>query len=411
MTFSSTDEFTKTIKAASATTFIALAITSLLFLFGSPTGEPVIGLGRLRVVLALSTISYGPGFLHVYRMFEHEYYSPCSEKAEEEKKKSDLDLKVNNRIAIILLAPGLVLVYAAIFAEAVLMGVCVSRLCGPKVVQAAQFCGFEAIAMTPADAVGWIILALVIPWGAPFVPAIVANTFKTDPVYSWRKHVRNKQAVAIFGKIVFWGYATTLLGLAERFISEDPATYVPGNEELEWTFGQVLPLVMTFPLIMGMLEHFGKLPEYPLPEYQPAHSRLTFYFHLLCNCNTTFKALLTVDHGMWANLRKFMRLSKTTFLHEEHKVWIQGASSVDKFIERRRTIGKVRVEIQRYIEGAAGSREQKLHREEHFGLGKSELRYMDSIVEVLTLDAPKTLRKAKSFPGLLYFFFDANIKF
>jgi hypothetical protein len=401
MTFSSTNEFTKTIKAASATTFVALAITSLLFLFGSPSDEQVIGLGRLRVVLALSTISYGPGFLNTYREYEHDYYSPYWKKSEDDE--TNPDLKANERIGIILLSPFGILGIAAVFAEVVLLGVCVSRLCGPKVVRAAQFCGFETIAMTPAEAAGWTILAVVIPWALPFVPYIVAKTFKTDPVYSWRQHVRNKQAVATFGKIAFWGYTASLCGLAERFIHADPATYVPGNEELEWTFGQILPLVMTFPLVGEMAVHLGQLPKYPLPEYQPAHSRLTFYFHLLYNCNTSFKFLLMVDHGMWANLRKFMRLSKTTFLHGEHKVWIQGATSVEKSMERRRTIGKVRVEILNYIEGAARSREQKPHPKEHFGVGKSELRYMDSVVEVLTLDAPKTLRKAKSFPGSIPF--------
>src|SRR5271163_3501383 len=45
---------------------------------------------------------------------------------------------------------------------------------------------------------------------------------------------------------------------------------------------------------------------------------------------------------------------------------------------------------------------ENLHSEEPFGVAKSELQYMDFIVEVLTPDAtPKTLRKAKSFPGLI----------
>src|SRR5271170_2472593 len=82
-TFSSTDEFTNVVKSVSSATFIALTITSLLFLFGAPVGQNLIGLGRLRVVLALSTIAYGPGFLSLYRETEQHRFAPLMRKADE----------------------------------------------------------------------------------------------------------------------------------------------------------------------------------------------------------------------------------------------------------------------------------------------------------------------------------------
>ena len=172
-TFSSTEEFTNVVKGVSSTTFIALTITSLLFLFGAPLGQNVIGLGRLRVVLALSTITYGPGFLNLFRSVEMDRFAPLTQKADEQKTERDPRLKANARIKDILLWPAIVLVWTGIFSAGILFAVCVSRLSGTKVINAARFCGFADVAMTPAESVGWCILSLVIPLMMPLFPYLM----------------------------------------------------------------------------------------------------------------------------------------------------------------------------------------------------------------------------------------------
>jgi len=284
LTFSSTEKFTSSIRGASGATFIAIAITSLSFLFGAPNGENLVGLGRLRVVLSLSTISYGPGFLSIYRDSEEHRFAPLTHKIEENKT-NDPSNKANELIGNIIFSPIVILVYGGLIAEAILFGVCVSRLCGSGVVKAAHFCGFDNVAMTPAEAVGWCFLCFIIPWSMPFIPFFMIAIFKTDPVKTWRLHVRKKVITGVIGKIVFWAFTITLCALTERFLNEDPATFVPGNQEVQWTFGQILPMVLLIALFATLARHLGTMPSYPLPEYQPAHSRFTFYVHLLCNCS------------------------------------------------------------------------------------------------------------------------------
>jgi len=283
-TFSSTEEFTNFLKGVSSTTFIALTITSLLFLFGAPLGQNVIGLGRLRVVLALSTIAYGPGFLSIFRMTEIEKFAPLTQKAEEEKTKKDPRLKTNAKIKTILLSPTIVLVWAGIFSAGLLFAICVYRLSGTKVINAARFCGFPDVAMTPAESVGWCILSLVIPLTMPFFPILVIKISKSDPIMSWRRHVRNKEITSTIGKAAYWGYTSALCALTERYISSDPSTFVPGDNELQWSFGQILAIVMLFPILVGICNHLGKMPSYPIPDFQPSDSRLTLYLKLIANC-------------------------------------------------------------------------------------------------------------------------------
>ena len=72
-----------------ASTFMSLAIATLAFLYGAPPGQNPVGLGRLRVLLALSMIASGPGFLSVYRIEEEKLFSPLTAKSEEEKRKAN----------------------------------------------------------------------------------------------------------------------------------------------------------------------------------------------------------------------------------------------------------------------------------------------------------------------------------
>lgn len=283
-TFSSTEEFTSAVMLSSTTTFTALAITSMAFLFGTPNGQHLIGLGRLRVVLGLSAISYGPGFLNLYRSNESHRFAPLTYKAENLKTKNDPELHANDTISWLLLTPVIVIVWWGILAPAVLFGICVSRLSGSKVIKAAQFCGFEDVAMSPAESVLWCTLALVIPWSMPLFPFLMIAIWKSDPVTSWPRHMRKKSITGLTGKATYWGYTMALCGLTERYIWRDPSTRVPGDEELEWTFGQILAIVMLFPIFVSICKHLGKLPSYPVPEFQRSHSRLTLYLHLLFNC-------------------------------------------------------------------------------------------------------------------------------
>lgn len=406
-TFSSTDEFTNVIKSVSSTTFIALTITSLVFLFGAPLGQNLIGLGRLRVVLALSTITYGPGFLNVYRSVEKDQFAPLTDKVEEQKTEKDPKLKANARIANILLTPTLLLVATGICAAGILFAVCVSRLSGSKTVEAAQFCGFANVAMTRAESVGWCILSLIIPLAMPFFPVLVVKTSKTDPVLSWRRHVQAKEVTSLIGKAAYWGYTSTLCALTERYISSDPSTYVAGNDELQWSFGQILSVVLLFPIVVSISNHLGKMPSYPIPDFQPSDSRVTLYLKLLTNCETlTSGRFAYLDHGKWTNLRKFTRLSKVMFLHNEQFLWVEEAKSESEMKQRRKLLCKVRAEIRDYVELGDTKTESKnkilVCSEEDPILKSSSLKYMDSFIEALRPAVqPKRIRKAKSFPCML----------
>jgi hypothetical protein len=284
-TVSSTEEFTTGVKAASATTWIALAINSLVFLFGEPSGGPnSVGLGRLRVLLALSTISYGPGFLNVYRGQEKELFAPLTTKAAEQKIKEDPRLRANEHISSLFLSPLALLAFGGFAAEAILFGVCVSRLSSERVVTAAQFCGFSELAMSGGEAFSWCLLCLLIPWLTPFFPFLMIAVWKSDPVTSWRLHVRKKNITATVGKVIFWGLSAALCALTERFLSEDPASLLPGNQEQQWTFGQILSAIMLVTIILSIASHLSKLPSYPIPDFQPSNSRVTLYIQLLCTC-------------------------------------------------------------------------------------------------------------------------------
>jgi hypothetical protein len=284
-TVSSTEEFTSAVKAASATTWIALAINSLIFLFGEPSGGPnSIGLGRLRVLLALSTISYGPGFLNLYRSVEKDRFAPLTIKAAERKIAEDPRLKANDHINSIFLSPLVLLAFLGFAAEAILFGVCVSRLSSQRVVTAAHFCGFSEVAMSGAEAFGWCLLCLLIPWLMPCFPFLMIAVWKSDPVTSWRLHVRKKSITASVGKVIFWGLSATLCALTEKSLSDDPASLLPGNQELQWTFGQILSVIMLVTIILSIANHLSKLPSYPIPDFQPSNSRFTLYIQLLCNC-------------------------------------------------------------------------------------------------------------------------------
>jgi hypothetical protein len=284
-TVSSTEEFTMAVKQASATTWIALAINSLIFLFGEPSGGPnSVGLGRLRVLLALSTISYGPGFLNIYRILEKERFAPLTTKAAERKIKEDPRLRANDHISMFFLTPIVLLAFSGFAAEAILFGVCVSRLSSQRVVTAAQFCGFSELAMSGGEAFGWCLLCLLIPWLMPFFPFLMIAVWKSDPVTSWRLHVRKKSITATVGKVIFWGLSVALCALTERFLSDDPASLLPGNQEQQWTFGQLLSVIMLLAIIFSIADHLSKLPSYPIPDFQPSNSRITLYVHLICNC-------------------------------------------------------------------------------------------------------------------------------
>jgi hypothetical protein len=282
--FSSTEEFTNVVKGVSSATFIALTITSLLFLFGAPLGQNVIGLGRLRVVLALSTIAYGPGFLCLFRSSEWHRFAPLTHKAEEQKPEKDPKLKANARIADLPFYPAILIVWTGIFASGILFAVCVSRLSGTKVIEAAEFCGFANIPMTPAESLGWCVLSLLIPWTMPFFPYFMIWIWKSDPVMSWRRHVRKKEATSIIGKAAYGGYTSTLCALTDRYISSDPSSFAPGDDELQWSFGQILSIVILFPIFVSICTHLGKMPSYPMPDFQPSDSRLTLYLKLIGNC-------------------------------------------------------------------------------------------------------------------------------
>src|SRR5580704_13528945 len=139
-TFSTTKEFTADVKLASAVTWISIAVTSLAFLFGSPNGTTTIGLGRLRVLLALTAIGYAPGFFTLYRIYERDHFSPLTRKKEEQELKED-KRKANDDIAMLLSSPIYVFVYLGIFAQLIIFGVCIARLSNRTVVEATRFCG------------------------------------------------------------------------------------------------------------------------------------------------------------------------------------------------------------------------------------------------------------------------------
>ena len=130
----------------------------MAFLFSAPNGQHLIGLGRLRVVLGLLTISYGPGFSICIVAMKAIEFAPLTYKAEALKTKNDPALHANDTISLVILTPALLVVWWGILAPALLFGICVSRLSGPRVINAAHFCGFEDVAMSQAESVGVYLL-------------------------------------------------------------------------------------------------------------------------------------------------------------------------------------------------------------------------------------------------------------
>jgi hypothetical protein len=400
--FSSTEQFTTGLKVAGSTTWIAIAITSLLFLFDAPPGQNLIGLGRLRVLLALSTISLGPAYLYIYRDSEAHRFAPLSHAAEETRPEKDPVFKKRNRLYDIIMSPIYVLTVLGLVAEVVIFCVCVARLSGPTTVRAAQFCGFADVAMKPAEGLAWCILSLVFPFSMPFFPFFMIAVWKTDAITSWRQHVRNKRLTGFIGKAAYWGYASALCGLTERFIHGDPATLIPGNQELEWSFGQILAIIMLLPVFLSIFIHLGRMPWYPMPDFQPSNSRLTFYLQLLLNCTLSLGKLI-VDSGRWKHLREFVRLSETAFLYKEHALWIEAGNTPSEIKQRRKKICKIRGEIRAYV--LTGHRERLSDElddlESKSNLLPAQLLYMDSVLHTLIPEEPATkVKKVKSFPSI-----------
>jgi hypothetical protein len=161
-------------------------------------------------------------------------------------------------------------------------------LTGQRTINAAEFCGFADVAMSPVESFGWCVLALILPFFMPFFPFLMIGMFKTHPVWAWRKHVRNKQITGYIGKATYWGYTGALCGLTERYIRSDPTILIPDNQEVQWSFGQILSIMMLIPIFVELFRHMAKMPWYPIPEFQPSNSRLTFYLHLFLDCSSRF---------------------------------------------------------------------------------------------------------------------------
>ena len=376
----------------------------MTFLFGAPPGQQGIGLGRLRVLLALSTIAFGPAWLGLFRESEDHRFASLTHKAQDPENEKDPARQRQNSVKDRIQSPVLVIIWAGIFAQIVIFAVCVARLSGQTSIRAAEFCGFPNVSMTPAVVTAWCLLSLILPWFMPLMPFFMVWAWKTDPVTSWRQHVRNKKITGLIGKVTYLGYTSALCGLTERFLREDPTSLISGNQEQQWTFGQILSMVLLFPIFTGIVKHWGKMPWYPIPEFQPSHSRLTLYSHLLLNCISSFSRLI-IDHGRWANLRKFIRLSDTTFLYKEHALWIDAATSSSERNQRRKTICKIRGEIRAFIEAnhkSNGSTHDVVDLEEQV-IKPSSLLYMDSALHVLNPEEPvHIIRKVKSFPCMTF---------
>jgi hypothetical protein len=117
---------------ASGATFIAIAITSLLFLFGPPNGG---NLGQLR---GPRIVEYS---LSLYGDSEEHRFAPLPYDTGEKKQEADPLLKANKVYCRHFVDPVHHFDVSGIIAEFVLFGVCVlSKLCGSGVVRAAQLC-------------------------------------------------------------------------------------------------------------------------------------------------------------------------------------------------------------------------------------------------------------------------------
>ena len=100
-----------------------------------------------------------------------------------------------------------------------------------------------------------------------------------------------------------------------------------------------------------------------------------------------------------------MRLSHVTFLHQEHILWVDEATSEAEMNRRRKIVCKVRAEMREYVELGDTKRwsqnEVSVDSETGPAFKPTSLKYMESFVEALRADVPrKQFRKAKSFPGI-----------
>jgi hypothetical protein len=232
----------------------------------------------------LTAISVAPAFLNFYRMSEMHRFAPLANEDEKSRKKKDRSLKANDDIVSWLAMPVAILVLGSFVAQITLFVVCVVRLSSHQTIRAAEFCGFGQVTLTAAQSVQWSILAFFIPWLTPFLPFLMVAIWKTNASTSWQSHVRNKNLTSNLGKFIFWGYAITLCVIIEQFILNDPSRLLPDDEEVEWSFGQILAVVTLAPLINTISSHLGELPTYPIPAFEPSHSRLTLYLHLISHC-------------------------------------------------------------------------------------------------------------------------------
>jgi len=110
-------------------------------------------------------------------------------------------------------------------------------------------------------------------------------------------------------------------------------------------------------------------------------------------------------------LRKFERLSQTSFLNAEHELWIAEAKTEKEVKERRKAVVRARTEIRDYVEfGDTEYTDKKGKRAvrrtdtvidmEASGVKKpSSLAYMTSLLDALKPQMPvKQVRKVKSDP-------------
>lgn len=154
---------------------------------------------------------------------------------------------------------------------------CIERLSSQQTIRAAEFCGFSELTLTPAHGVLWCMLALVVPWLAPLLPYLFIAIDKSHAVTCWHRHLRKKNFIALLGKAICWAFAVTLCILTEEFILNDPARLLPEDEEVKWTFGQILSVISLIPVLVSITTHLGKLPSYPIPAFEPSNSHFTLY--------------------------------------------------------------------------------------------------------------------------------------
>ena len=150
------------------------------------------------------------------------------------------------------------MVIAGLVAEVILFAVWVSRLTKHTTIVAANFCGFPAIGMGPAEAVAWYLVALVIPFSIPFVPHLIVKVWKTDAVRSWRTHVRLKALISLGGIVIYWGFTLSLCIMTEICIRQDPSDFARPDES-QWTFGQILAVMLLFSVVVSVASHLSNL--------------------------------------------------------------------------------------------------------------------------------------------------------